>query len=49
MDYRRTTSDVPFDDFVLRYLMHEPASADDVEPARAGSNRAPAPSSPGAG
>ena len=45
MDYRRTTSDVPFDDFVLRYLMHEPASADDVEPARAGLNRAPAPAS----
>ncbi len=44
MDYRRTTSDVPFDDFVLRYLTQQPLSADSSEPARTASK--PAPSSP---
>lgn len=43
MDYRRTTSDVPFDDFVLRYLTREP---DPTDGAGALPGPAPAPLPP---
>ena len=43
MDYRRTTSEVPFDDFVLRYLTQQPAVDGSAVSAGAGSGSALAP------